>query len=91
VTLSDGVRVTAAEGVREAVFAGLGLAVGTEWMFQPELQSGRVKEVLGDWTLPPIDLWAVFPSGTTGERQSPCIRRLRRGRPRGKQDGFGVT
>jgi DNA-binding transcriptional LysR family regulator len=71
VTLSDGVRVTAAEGVREAVFAGLGLAVGTEWMFQPELESGRVKEVVGDWTLPPIYLWAVFP---TGRRASPKAR-----------------
>jgi DNA-binding transcriptional LysR family regulator len=43
VTLRDGVRVTAAEGVTEVVFAGLGPAVGTEWMFQPELESGRVK------------------------------------------------
>jgi DNA-binding transcriptional LysR family regulator len=24
---------------------------------------GRVREVLGDWTLPPIDLWAVLPAG----------------------------
>ena len=63
VTLRDRVRITAAEGVREAVFAGLGLAVTTEWMFQPELASGRVREVLRDWTLPPIDLWAVFPTG----------------------------
>jgi DNA-binding transcriptional LysR family regulator len=63
VTLRDHVRMSAAEGVREAVFAGLGLAVGTEWMFQPELESGRVREVLGDWTLPPIDLWAVLPAG----------------------------
>ena len=63
VTLDGRVRVTAAEGVREAVLAGLGLAVGTEWMFQPELESGRVREVLRDWTLPPIGLWAVLPTG----------------------------
>jgi len=29
----------------------------------PELANGTVQAVLTDWTLPPIDLWAVFPSG----------------------------
>jgi DNA-binding transcriptional LysR family regulator len=32
-------------------------------MFSPELASGKVVAVLTDWALPPIDLWAVFPSG----------------------------
>jgi DNA-binding transcriptional LysR family regulator len=63
VTIKGRVRLTAAEGVREAVFDGLGLAVASEWMFAPEIASGRVKRVLQHWHLPPIDLWAVFPSG----------------------------
>jgi DNA-binding transcriptional LysR family regulator len=64
VTLSGRLRVRAAEGVREAVLAGLGLSVGgTEWMFTPELESGAVKIVLEDWSLPPGELWAVFPTG----------------------------
>jgi DNA-binding transcriptional LysR family regulator len=63
VTLKGRVRVTAAEGVREAVFADLGLAVSSEWMFAPELKAGRVRAVLKDWTLPPVDLWCVFPTG----------------------------
>lgn len=63
VTVKGRVRLTAAEGVREAVLAGLGLAVASEWMFEPELRAGAVKQVLGDWELPPIDLWAVFPTG----------------------------
>jgi DNA-binding transcriptional LysR family regulator len=63
VTVSGRVRVTAAEGVRAAVFAGLGLAIASEWMFEPELRQGTVRPVLPDWTLPPMDLWAVFPSG----------------------------
>ena len=37
--------------------------VASEWMFAPELRSGNVRSVLRDWTLPPIDLWAVFPTG----------------------------
>lgn len=57
------VRMTAAEGVREAVFADLGLTVASEWMFAPELQSGKVVRALTDWTLRDIDLWAVFPTG----------------------------
>lgn len=63
VAMHGRVRVTAAEGVREAVFAGLGLAVASEWMFAPELASGAVKTILDDWSLPPVDLWAVFPTG----------------------------
>jgi DNA-binding transcriptional LysR family regulator len=63
VTVNGRVRVSAGEGVREAVFAGLGLAVVSEWLFLPELNSGAVTSVLGDWLLPPVDLWAVFPAG----------------------------
>ena len=56
VTLSDRVRVSAAEGVREAVLAGLGVSIGgSEWLFPPELKSGAVKAVLTDWSLPPVD------------------------------------
>jgi DNA-binding transcriptional LysR family regulator len=63
IAMQGRVRVTAAEGVREAVFAGLGLAVASEWMFAPELVSGIVESVLDDWTLPAVDLRAVFPTG----------------------------
>jgi DNA-binding transcriptional LysR family regulator len=61
VTLNGRLRVTAAEGVRAAVLAHAGIAVGTEWMFTPEVADGTVKEVLNDWELPGTDLWAVFP------------------------------
>ncbi len=63
VTVRGRLQMTAAEGVREAVFAGLGLTVATAWMFAPELADGRVVPVLTDWELPPIDVWAVFPTG----------------------------
>ena len=63
VTLHGRVRVSAAEGVREAVFAGLGLTVSSEWMFTPELASGTVETALTEWRLPDMDLWAVFPAG----------------------------
>jgi DNA-binding transcriptional LysR family regulator len=56
-------KVTAAEGLRAAVLADIGLAVASDWMFTRELASGAVVRVLEDWTLPPIDLWALFPTG----------------------------
>ena len=63
VSINGRLRITAADGVREAVLAGMGPTVASEWMFAPELKRGIVKPVLRDWTLPPIELWAVFPTG----------------------------
>ncbi len=63
VELKGRLRINAAEGIRAAIFANLGYTVTSEWMFSPELRSGAVKAVLLDWELPPIYLWAVFPSG----------------------------
>jgi DNA-binding transcriptional LysR family regulator len=56
-------RVTAAEGVRAAVLADVGLTIASEWMFSAELRSGAVRAVLLEWSLPPLDLWAVLPTG----------------------------
>src|SRR5437868_2616153 len=56
-------RVSAAEGVRAAVLAGLGVTAVSEWMFAPELKTGTVCPVLTDWSLPEVGLWAVYPSG----------------------------
>ncbi len=63
VTVRGRVRVSAAEGLRAAVLADMGLTIGSDWMFVPELASGEIKRVLADWSLPSIDLWAVFPTG----------------------------
>ena len=63
VTLRGRLHVSAAEGVRAAVFANSGIAITSEWMFAPEIVDGTVKAVLEDWDLPPIELWAIFPAG----------------------------
>jgi len=62
-TVQSRLRVTAAEGVRAAVLADVGLAIASEWMFSPELRSGAVRAVLLEWNLPALDLWAVLPTG----------------------------
>jgi DNA-binding transcriptional LysR family regulator len=63
VHLRTRLKLSAAEGVREAVLAGQGFAIASRWMFTPELQSGEVVSILEEWTLPPMDLWVVYPSG----------------------------
>jgi len=63
VSLGGRVRLNSAVGVRACVLADLGLAVASEWMFAPELKAKTVKPVLTDWSLPPVQAWAIFPTG----------------------------
>jgi DNA-binding transcriptional LysR family regulator len=63
VVVTGKLRVSATEGIRTAVLNDMGLAVASEWTFSPELAEGKVQAVLTDWKLPPVDLWALFPSG----------------------------
>jgi DNA-binding transcriptional LysR family regulator len=74
VKVQSRLKVTAAEGVRAAVLAHVGLTIASEWMFTPELRSGAVRAVLSEWSLPPLDLWAVFPTGRAATRQSADLR-----------------
>jgi DNA-binding transcriptional LysR family regulator len=63
VVLQGRLKVTAAEGLREAVNCDMGLAVSPVWNFSPELRSGKVVAILDDWSLPPTNLSAVYPTG----------------------------
>jgi DNA-binding transcriptional LysR family regulator len=56
-------RFSAAEGIRAAVLADMGIAVTSDWMFADKLLDGSVRRILQEWNLPSIDLWAVYPSG----------------------------
>jgi DNA-binding transcriptional LysR family regulator len=63
VVLQGRLKVTAAEGMREAVNCDMGLAVALEWAFSPELRSGKVVAILEGWALRPDNLSAVYPTG----------------------------
>lgn len=63
VILQPRVRISALEGLRAAVLAGLGVAVASEWILEDELDSGRVVEVLTNWSMQDLDLWVVLPGG----------------------------
>jgi DNA-binding transcriptional LysR family regulator len=62
-TMAGRLHVSAAEGVREAVLAGMGYAIASEWMFTAEIRAGSVVSVLDDWALPDVELFVVFPTG----------------------------
>ena len=55
--------LSAAEGMRAAVLAGLGLGIASEWMFAPELARGEVVVALPGWQLPALELWTLLPAG----------------------------
>lgn len=63
-------RVSAAEGMRSCILAGLGIGMGSRLMFTPELAAGLVRPVLTDWGLDAIDIWAMFPSGRKSSRRA---------------------
>ena len=63
VVLRPKLRISALEGVRAAVLAGMGVAVASEWIFTEELAGGQVCEALADWEMSRLDLWAVLPGG----------------------------
>ena len=48
--------------VREAVLAGAGLAVLTDYVVDADLSNGRLFHVLPEWSLPRGDIHAVFPT-----------------------------
>lgn len=41
---------------------GHGILIRSEWDLLKYLESGRLQAVLPDWTLPPADLYAVYPA-----------------------------
>ena len=64
VVVNPGLKVSAAEGQRAAVLAGVGLTIASQWLFSAELASGAVACVLDDWSLPPSICGSSFlPDG----------------------------
>lgn len=56
-------RVNAAEGLRAAVLAGMGIAMVTDRMVGAHLARGELVPLLADWTLGTNDIWVIFPEG----------------------------
>lgn len=73
VTLHGRIRIDAASGVLAAAMAGLGIANVTTVMSAHERQDGSLVQVLPDYELEPLKVFAVYPSGP---RPSARIRAL---------------
>jgi DNA-binding transcriptional LysR family regulator len=61
--LAPKLRINALEGVREALFAGIGFAITSEWSVSDARRAGIVETRLGCYSLPAVDLWSIFPAG----------------------------
>ncbi len=55
-------RTDSTEAMREAVAAGLGLALAPAWVFGDDLTSGRVRPVLQRYQAEQVSIHAVYPS-----------------------------
>jgi DNA-binding transcriptional LysR family regulator len=63
VQLSPVLVMDSVTALREAVIAGAGMAVLPEWLIGSALARGEVVPVLPGWTIPPVAVHVVFPSG----------------------------
>ncbi|NJR62366.1 MAG: LysR family transcriptional regulator [Cyanobacteria bacterium CRU_2_1] len=63
VTVSGNFQANNSAAVREAVLAGLGIAVSPIWLFGDALHQGRLKVVLRDYQPSPLPIHAVFRRG----------------------------
>jgi DNA-binding transcriptional LysR family regulator len=63
ITVKGRIRASAAEAVREAVLADMGVAMFSQWMCPCEIQRGDLVMLLPDWELSRTGLWAIFPTG----------------------------
>ena len=63
VKVSGTLRANNGEAIRQAVMADIGIAASPAWLIQDDLKSGKVIEILRDFTPPPGEINAVYPSG----------------------------
>ena len=62
VKVSGTLRANNGEAIRQAVMADIGIAASPAWLIQDDLKSGKVIEILRDFTPPPGEINAVYPS-----------------------------
>jgi DNA-binding transcriptional LysR family regulator len=59
-------RSNAPLALRDLAQAGAGIAYIPDWLVRDELEQGTLKQVLPDWTSPPITAWAVHRAELRG-------------------------
>lgn len=64
IMLKEKLKTNSSEAVRDCVLNSIGLTINSEWMFREELSSGKVVRILPEWSLEPLTLWALYPTGS---------------------------
>ena len=62
VKVSGTVRVNVSEAMRQAILEGLGIAVAPVWLFDDELETGRLVSMLDQFEPTPLPINAIYPS-----------------------------
>jgi DNA-binding transcriptional LysR family regulator len=63
VRVESAIRTNSSEVIREAVLAGVGIALRSTWDVGPEIDSGRLKIILPEWHASTrVAVYAVYPS-----------------------------
>lgn len=60
VAVDGRLKVNSPDGIYEAVVNGLGVGYGPLWMFEPQLRSGAVRLLLGEYAAAPVPLNIVY-------------------------------
>ncbi len=61
ITVSGRMQANVADAIRTAAIGGLGLVMLATYVVGKDIEKGRLKVVLEDYALPPLDIYAVYP------------------------------
>jgi DNA-binding transcriptional LysR family regulator len=62
VRVEGNLQTNSSEVMRASILAGMGVGYSPTWLFESELASGEVEELLTDWATPPMPIHLVSPS-----------------------------
>ncbi len=62
VRVEGNLQTNSSEVMRASILAGMGIGYSPTWLFESELASGEVRELLSDWATPPMPIHLVSPS-----------------------------
>jgi DNA-binding transcriptional LysR family regulator len=61
VRVDGNLQTNSSEVMRASILAGMGIGYSPLWLFDRELASGEVQQLLPDWEAPPVPIHLVSP------------------------------
>ena len=62
VRVEGNLQTNSSEVMRASILAGMGIGYSPTWLFEAEIASGEVEELLSDWATPPVPIHLVSPN-----------------------------